>query len=67
MPHPAFSSAHQTSTAPAAKAQPGLLQDIGWGRPVFRAPALPSPRVVFDPLPFRSHFSGGQQRMAAGR
>lgn len=29
-----------------------LTRDIRWGRPVFKAPTLPNPRVVFDPLPF---------------
>ncbi|MFZ5496697.1 MAG: hypothetical protein ACOZE5_15360 [Verrucomicrobiota bacterium] len=29
-----------------------LTRDILWGRPVFKAPALPNPRIVFDPLPF---------------
>ncbi len=28
--------------------------DILWGRPIFRAPPLPNPRVIFDPLPFRA-------------
>lgn len=27
--------------------------DAAWGRPVFRAPELIAPQVVFDPLPFR--------------
>ncbi len=27
--------------------------DTVWGRPVFRAPELLSPHVIFDPLPFR--------------
>jgi hypothetical protein len=66
MTQPASSSASPTAPAQAGSGKRGYLQDIGWGRPVFRAPELPSPRVVFDPLPFRSHFSGGQ-RMAAGR
>jgi len=29
-----------------------LTRDILWNRPLFKAPALPNPRVVFDPLPF---------------
>lgn len=46
----------------AAKARPstktgslGFVQpvrDVLWGRPLFKAPSLPNPRVVFDPLPF---------------
>jgi hypothetical protein len=66
MPHPASSFAYHTSPAQAGKVKTGCLVDIGWGRPVFKAPDLPSPRVIFDPLPFRSAFSGGQ-RQAAGR
>jgi hypothetical protein len=27
-------------------------RDVLWGRPIFKAPALPNPRHVFDPLPF---------------
>jgi hypothetical protein len=65
MPHPASSSAPHAQPAPAAPAKPGFFQDIGWGRPIFRAPELPAPRV-FASLPHPSHFSGGQ-RMAAGR
>lgn len=29
-----------------------LTRDISWDRPVFKAPVLPNPRIVFDPLPF---------------
>jgi hypothetical protein len=28
------------------------MRDVLWGRPLFKAPSLPSPRVSFDPLPF---------------
>jgi hypothetical protein len=63
--HPTPSSASQTPPAHVAQVKPGFFQDIGWGRPVFRAPELPAPRV-FASLPHPSHFSGGQ-RMAAGR
>jgi hypothetical protein len=27
-------------------------QDLIWGKPVFKAPQLPNPRAIFDPLPF---------------
>jgi len=46
----------------ATKQRPGLragslsavspMRDVLWGRPLFKAPMLPNPRVVFDPLPF---------------
>lgn len=29
-----------------------LQGDIQWNRPLFKAPALPNPQIVFDPLPF---------------
>lgn len=29
-----------------------LNRDILWNQPLFKAPALQSPRIVFDPLPF---------------
>ncbi len=32
--------------------KPALNRDVLWGRPLFKAPNLPNPRVVFDPLPF---------------
>lgn len=49
----------QSNLRPASKpsgarpaTKPGLVRDILWGRPVFKAPALANPRVAFDPLPF---------------
>lgn len=43
--------------------------DILWGRPVFRAPPLANPRIVFDPLPFRNflHPERRPTGAAAGR
>lgn len=34
-------------------AQP--VRDVLWGRPLFKAPMLPNPRVAFDPLPFTAN------------
>lgn len=31
----------------------GRVRDLEWDRPVFSPPALPNPRAVFDPVPFR--------------
>jgi len=31
-----------------------IMRDILWNQPVFKAPALPIPRVILDPLPFAS-------------
>jgi|GEM_PF-3935649 len=39
----------------------GRERDIIWDRPVFRAPLLPNPRIIFDPLPFTA------QRLTAFR
>jgi hypothetical protein len=42
--------------APAfASVRPAILCDILWNRPVFKAPALPNPRIAFDPLPFTAN------------
>lgn len=40
-----------------------LLRDIIWDRPVFRPPFLPNPRVVFDPLPFRTQLFSAARRV----
>jgi hypothetical protein len=38
--------------SPLGAAKPALMRDVLWGRPLFKAPSLPNPRVAFDPLPF---------------
>ncbi len=49
---------HPTPKHPAtaagllASVRQTLTRDISWDRPVFKAPDLPNPRIVFDPLPF---------------
>jgi len=44
------------SASPAVRAfaavRHAFTRDILWDRPVFRAPNLPSPRVVLEQLPF---------------
>lgn len=54
--------------ANGSSAQPkqGLLRDLMWGRPVFKAPALPIPRIDFDPLPFQPARVTAPRRSAAG-
>jgi hypothetical protein len=42
-------SAQADAVAPGRAALP---RDVLWGRPLFKAPSLPNPRIVFDPLPF---------------
>ncbi len=37
-----------------APAKFALSRDVLWGRPLFKAPALPIPPANFDPLPFSS-------------
>lgn len=49
---PRNSAPRPAAKPPRPAAKPGLLRDLMWGRPVFKAPALPNPRVAFDPLPF---------------
>ena len=39
-------------TNPSASKNRVRPRDILWGQPVFKAPELPNPRVIFDPLPF---------------
>jgi len=42
--------------APAfAPVRPAIIRDILWNQPVFKAPALPNPRIAFDPLPFTAN------------
>jgi hypothetical protein len=37
-----------------APAKPALTRDVLWGRPLFKAPALPIPRLVDTHQPFRT-------------
>lgn len=41
-----------TAARSLAPLRQNLTRDILWNKPVFKAPALVNPRVVFDPLPF---------------
>ena len=42
---------------------PGPSRDVAWDRPVFRPPLLPKPRVIFDPLPFRTQLFNALPRL----
>ena len=42
-----FPTSHHSQAA-------GLRRDVTWGRILFVPPELTNPRIVFDPLPFRS-------------
>ena len=53
---------HKMTLRPADKALAAVgpvrqpdMRDILWDRPLFKAPALPSPRVALDPLPFTTN------------
>ena len=50
---------HQAQQPPAiispamlVPGRPTMKRDVLWGRPLFKAPKLPNPRLAFDPLPF---------------
>lgn len=64
MPHRSDQSSSSLNSTAHASVRGSCQRDIVWGRPVFRAPNLPSPRVIFDPLPFRTL---GFHRPVAGR
>ncbi len=51
-PHNSRKRAVAIPAAPFAPVRPAINRDILWNQPVFKAPALPNPRVVPDPLPF---------------
>ena len=40
------------STGALGSVRQKTTRDVLWGRPLFKAPRLPSPRVAVDPLPF---------------
>ncbi len=42
------------SISPLAEAAGPRMRDVTWGRILFHPPALLNPRLVFDPLPFRT-------------
>ena len=48
-------SPKRRSASPAgvfAPVRQAILRDILWGQPLFKAPALPTPRISIEPLPF---------------
>jgi|GEM_PF-2362732 len=42
----------KNTPANATPTKAGRTRDLIWGRPVFKAPTLPNPRTIFDPMPF---------------
>ena len=51
-PHNTLKRLATAPVASLAPVRPAIMRDILWNQPVFKAPALPNPRVVPDPLPF---------------
>ena len=51
---PRASRSDSENSARAKDRERRVVEEILWGRPVFRPPELANPRVVFDPLPFRT-------------
>ncbi len=51
-PHNTLKRLAVTPASAFAPVRPAFMRDILWNRPIFKAPALPIPRVVPDPLPF---------------
>jgi hypothetical protein len=61
-PHPfvSFLPSQAGRGSPAAGAANGAtrIHDPEWNRLIFRAPALPNPQAIFDPMPFRNQQGG---------
>ncbi len=51
-PHNRLKRPVALTAGPLASVRPAIMRDILWNQPVFKAPALPNPRIVPDPLPF---------------
>lgn len=56
----------QSTPRGAEAREKGRMVDVSWGRPVFKAPDILNPRIVFDPVPFRTQLFG-PTRMSAAR
>ena len=57
------------ATTPAqllASVRQASTRDILWNKPLFKAPALPNPRIAFDPLPFTAARVTSSRRSAEG-
>lgn len=53
------------ATTPAqmlASVRQSSARDVLWNKPLFKAPALPNPRIAFDPLPFTAARITSQRR-----
>ena len=53
-PHSSLPRRPTASVAAPGNVRPGLLRDILWNRPVFKAPVLPIPPIAPEVLPFKA-------------
>lgn len=51
-PQPAQPRPATSTPGSLVPVRPAMMRDVLWGRPLFKAPTLPNPRIAFDPLPF---------------
>ena len=51
-PHNPFKRSASLAVPSLGSVRPKRLSDVLWGQPLFRAPALPIPRIPADPMPF---------------
>ncbi len=49
-PHNPFKRAASPAAPSLGSVRPRRLRDVLWGRPLFKAPALPIPRLPSEPL-----------------
>ncbi|HYC72694.1 MAG TPA: hypothetical protein VEB66_15900 [Opitutaceae bacterium] len=55
-------ASHYPSHRDAVGTGPTRPRDITWGRILFQPPFLPNPRIIFDPLPFRTQLFSAPAR-----
>jgi hypothetical protein len=51
-PHNPFKRSASPAEASLGSVRPKRLRDVLWGQPLFKAPALPIPRIPEEPMPF---------------
>ncbi len=52
-PHNPFKRSATSMAGPFGSVRQAIISDVLWGKPLFKAPALPNPRVLLDPLPLK--------------
>ena len=53
-PHNPFKRSEASPAGSLGSVRQTIIRDILWGKPLFKAPFLPSPRVAVDPLPVKA-------------